>query len=81
MLVGDQIDDVVVTDIIEKAGAWLVMDDTSIGSKMYWGDVDVTPDPMQGIAGTVPEKNCLWPQPTSTRKRATMRASRRGSAT
>lgn len=50
MLVGDQIDDVVVTDIIEKAGAWLVMDDTSIGSKMYWGDVDVTPDPMQGIA-------------------------------
>jgi len=36
MLVGDQIDDVVVTDIIEKAGAWLVMDDTSIGSKMYW---------------------------------------------
>jgi len=37
-------------DIIEKAGAWLVMDDTSIGSKMYWGDVDVTPDPMQGIA-------------------------------
>lgn len=50
MLVGDQIDDVVVTDIIEKAGARLVMDDTSIGSKMYWGDVDVTPDPMQGIA-------------------------------
>ncbi len=50
MLVGDQIDDVVVTDIIEKACAWLVMDDTSIGSKMYWGDVDVTPDPMQGIA-------------------------------
>ncbi len=50
MLIGDQIDDVAVIEAIEGAGARLVMDDLSVGSKMYWNDVDVTPDPMQGIA-------------------------------
>lgn len=50
MLIGDQIDDVAIIDAIEGAGAHLVMDDLSIGAKMYWGDVDVTSDPVQGIA-------------------------------
>jgi len=50
MLIGDQIDDVAIIDAIEGAGAYLVMDDLSIGAKMYWGDVDVTSDPLQGIA-------------------------------
>lgn len=50
MLIGDQIDDVAMVDAIEGAGARLVMDDLSVGSKMYWNDVDVTPDPIQGIA-------------------------------
>jgi len=50
MLVGDQIDDAAIVDAIEGAGASLVMDGLSIGSKMYWGDVDVTSDPVQGIA-------------------------------
>ena len=50
MLIGDQIDDVAIIDAIEGAGAHLVMDDLSIGSKMYWTDVDATPDPIQGIA-------------------------------
>ena len=50
MLVGDQIDDVAIVDAIEGTGASLVMDDLSIGGKMYWGDVDITPDPVQGIA-------------------------------
>lgn len=49
MLVGDQIDDVAIVDAIESTGAFLVMDDLSTGSKMYWGDVDSTTDPMQGI--------------------------------
>ncbi len=49
MLVGDQIDDVAIVNAIEDADAFLVMDDLSIGSKMYWGDVDATPDPVQGI--------------------------------
>ena len=50
MLIGDQIDDVAIIDAIESTGAHMVMDDLSIGAKMYWGDVDVTPDPVQGIA-------------------------------
>lgn len=50
MIIGDQIDDVAVIETIEGAGAYLVMDDLSIGSKMYWQDVDATADPLQGIA-------------------------------
>jgi bzd-type benzoyl-CoA reductase N subunit len=50
MLVGDQIDDVAIVDAIEDADAFLVMDDLSTGSKMYWGDVEATADPVQGIA-------------------------------
>ena len=50
MLIGDQIDDVAIIDAIEGTGARLVMDDLSVGSKMYWNDVDVTSDPVQGIA-------------------------------
>jgi benzoyl-CoA reductase subunit C len=50
MLIGDQIDDVAIVDAIEGTGALLVMDDLSIGSKMYGSDVDITADPVQGIA-------------------------------
>ncbi|WP_028895751.1 2-hydroxyacyl-CoA dehydratase subunit D [Syntrophorhabdus aromaticivorans] len=50
MLVGDQIDDGAIIEAIEGTGAVLVMDDLSIGSKMYWNDVDATSDPVQGIA-------------------------------
>jgi len=49
MLVGDQIDDAAIINAIEAADAYLVMDDLSTGSKMYWGDVDATADPVQGI--------------------------------
>ncbi len=50
MLIGDQIDNVDVIDVIEKTGASLVMDDLSIGAKTYWPEVDETADPVQGIA-------------------------------
>lgn len=50
LLAGDQIDDVAIVNAIEEADAFLVMDDLSTGSKMYWGDVDPTDDPVQGIA-------------------------------
>ena len=50
MLVGDQIDDAIICDAIESTGALLVMDDLSMGSKMYWEDVDLTRDPVEGIA-------------------------------
>jgi benzoyl-CoA reductase subunit C len=50
MIVADQIDNIAIPEIIEKADASLVMDDISIGSKIYWPDVDITSDPIQGIA-------------------------------
>jgi len=50
MLIGDQIDDVAIPQIIEGAGARLVMDDLSIGGKIYRSDVDATPDALTGIA-------------------------------
>jgi len=50
MLIGDQVDDVAIVDAIEGTGALLVMDDLSVGSKMYGSDVDITSDPVQGIA-------------------------------
>ncbi|HOP85915.1 MAG TPA: 2-hydroxyacyl-CoA dehydratase family protein [Syntrophorhabdaceae bacterium] len=50
MLIGDQIDSVIITDTIEKAGAYLVMDDISIGSKMYWQDVDEDKEPILALA-------------------------------
>jgi benzoyl-CoA reductase/2-hydroxyglutaryl-CoA dehydratase subunit BcrC/BadD/HgdB len=50
MLIGDQVDDVAIPQVIEDAGSRLVMDDLSIGSKIYWTDVDATPDPLTGIA-------------------------------
>jgi benzoyl-CoA reductase subunit C len=50
MIMGDQIDDVAVAQIIEGAGARLVMDDLSIGSKIYWADADLGGDPVHAIA-------------------------------
>ena len=50
LIVGDQLDDTTLVECIEDAGAWVVMDDLSIGSKVYWNDVDETPDPTKGIA-------------------------------
>jgi benzoyl-CoA reductase subunit C len=50
MLVGDQIDDTTLTEIIEKAGAQVVMDDLSVGSKLYFADMEATRDPIDGIA-------------------------------
>jgi benzoyl-CoA reductase subunit C len=50
MIIGDQIDDIALIEIIEKAGAQLVMDDISIGSKIYWPDIEITRNPIDGIA-------------------------------
>jgi benzoyl-CoA reductase/2-hydroxyglutaryl-CoA dehydratase subunit BcrC/BadD/HgdB len=50
MIVGDQIDNTALIEIIEKAGAQMVMDDTSIGSEIYWPDIETTQNPIDGIA-------------------------------
>ena len=56
MLIGDQIDDVALSEIIEGAGAWLVMDDISIGAKMHWADADVNAEPVHAIAERILRK-------------------------
>jgi benzoyl-CoA reductase subunit C len=50
MIVGDQIDDTAMVEIVENAGAWVVMDDMSIGSKIHWLDADETKNPLDAIA-------------------------------
>lgn len=50
MLISDQVDDADLVEIVEKAGAQMVMDDISIGSKIYWRDIEATQNPIDGIA-------------------------------
>lgn len=50
LLWGVEIDDSAFVKIIEDAGANIVMDDTCIGSRHYWSDVEITPEPLLGIA-------------------------------
>jgi len=56
MLIGDQIDEVTLAEIIEGSGAWLVMDDISIGAKMYWADADINVEPVHAIAERILRK-------------------------
>ncbi len=50
MLVGDQVDDTTLAEIVENTGACVVMDDISVGSKSCFADVEATSDPIDGIA-------------------------------
>jgi benzoyl-CoA reductase/2-hydroxyglutaryl-CoA dehydratase subunit BcrC/BadD/HgdB len=50
MVVTDQMDDTALVQIVESAGARVVMDDISVGSKIYWSDVEQTENPLHGIA-------------------------------
>ncbi len=50
MVLGDQIDNTSMIEVVEKAGAKVVMEDTSIGAKVHWLDVDETTNPLDGLA-------------------------------
>jgi len=50
MVVGAQVDDVAFIDLIEDSGAWVVADDLCPGAREFFADVDVTADPIDGIA-------------------------------
>ncbi|MBA7582946.1 (R)-2-hydroxyisocaproyl-CoA dehydratase beta subunit [subsurface metagenome] len=50
MLVGAEVDDVAFIDLIEDSGAWVVADDLCPGAREFFADVDVTADPIDGIA-------------------------------
>jgi bzd-type benzoyl-CoA reductase N subunit len=50
MLVGAEVDDVAFIDLIEGSGTWVVADDLCPGAREFFADVDVTADPIEGIA-------------------------------
>jgi benzoyl-CoA reductase subunit C len=50
MVVGAQVDDIAFIDLIEDSGAWVVADDLCPGAREFFTDVDVTKNPIDGIA-------------------------------
>jgi len=46
---GSIIDDVSLMDVIESAGCNVVVDDTCVGSRAFWKDVQPTNDPLDGL--------------------------------
>jgi len=51
MVVGAQVDDIAFIELIENSGASVVADDLCPGAREYWPLVDLTDDPVDGIAG------------------------------
>jgi benzoyl-CoA reductase/2-hydroxyglutaryl-CoA dehydratase subunit BcrC/BadD/HgdB len=47
---GSIIDNTSLVETVEKLGASIVMDDTCVGSRFFWPDVELTPDPLDGLA-------------------------------
>ena len=47
---GGIIDGTPLIELMEQCGAYVVMDDTCVGSRFYWPDVELTEDPLDGIA-------------------------------
>ncbi len=47
---GSVIDDVSIIEMIEGTAANVVIDDTCVGTRAYWTDVELTGDPMEGLA-------------------------------
>lgn len=50
MVVGAQVDNVAFIDLVEKSGAWVVADDLCPGARESLTDVNITADPIDGIA-------------------------------
>ena len=47
---GSIIDDTPLIEMMEELGANVVMDDTCVGSRAFFPDVKLTPDPLEGLA-------------------------------
>jgi benzoyl-CoA reductase subunit C len=50
MVVGAQMDNVAFIDLVEESGAWVVADDLCPGARESLADVELTADPIDGIA-------------------------------
>jgi benzoyl-CoA reductase subunit C len=49
MVIGAQVDDSAFIHLIEELGASVVIDDLCPGTREYWPDIDITPDPIDGL--------------------------------
>jgi benzoyl-CoA reductase subunit C len=59
MVSGLEIDDPALFKLIEDLGANVVTDDTCIGTRFFWQDVEKTPDPVDGLSNHyLREINC-----------------------
>jgi len=50
MVIGAQVDDIAFIKLIEDSGAWVVADDLCPGAREFMAQVDVTTDPVAGLA-------------------------------
>lgn len=50
LIYGAQIDDPTFVDLVEEAGAYVVMDDLCVGSRYYWHDVENNGDPLNNLS-------------------------------
>ncbi len=50
LIYGTELDDVAFVEMVEESNANVVMDDMCLGTRYYWHDVEVTTDPLEGIA-------------------------------
>jgi benzoyl-CoA reductase/2-hydroxyglutaryl-CoA dehydratase subunit BcrC/BadD/HgdB len=50
LVLGSIIDNTALIDLMESIGANVVMDDTSLGSRAYFAPVELTEDPLDGLA-------------------------------
>jgi bzd-type benzoyl-CoA reductase N subunit len=50
MVIGAQVDDIAFIKLIEDSGAWVVADDLCPGAREFLASVDVTADPVAGLA-------------------------------
>jgi benzoyl-CoA reductase/2-hydroxyglutaryl-CoA dehydratase subunit BcrC/BadD/HgdB len=50
IVIGAEVDDTALMEIIEESDANVVIDDLCIGTKIYWPDVEVTDNPISSLA-------------------------------
>ena len=50
LAMGCVIDNIVLTNLIEDSGLNIVMDDAPIGTRTLWHDIELTEDPLDGMA-------------------------------
>lgn len=56
LIYGCEIDDVAFIKLVEECGANVVIDDICVGTRYYWEDVEITDDPLKGLAHRYLEK-------------------------